>query len=62
MYYAITRFFNDGRCEGEILLESEAHGKYQGGECRETAHFDEYCDKFKTYEEAQRFVDELAYA
>lgn len=54
-YYVITRFFDNGKVEVEILTESEYKGQPA---CTETTHCDEYCDCFGSYEEAKKFADQ----
>ncbi len=62
-YYAITRFYDNGRSEGEILLEGEAGTEsLHDGKCIEGVHCDEYCDIFNTYEKAEAFIADLVNA
>ena len=54
-YYVISRFYDNGKVETEILLESEYKGQPAHAE---TAHFDEYCDEFDSLEKAEAFAEE----
>ncbi|MEL7608124.1 MAG: hypothetical protein AAGU74_01300 [Bacillota bacterium] len=66
MYYVEQKYFDNGKVEVRILLESEVVGA--GGEtaryaaakpgdafCEEHADYDLYVDCFSTYEEAEEF-------
>ena len=54
-YYVITRFFDTGKVEVKIIPAAEHQGR---AACVSTEGYDEYCDGFDSYEEAEKFADE----
>lgn len=54
MYWVRSRFYNSGKADIRIFLESECFEMDRSN--KETANFDEYWDSFKTFEEAEEFA------
>jgi hypothetical protein len=55
-YYVVSRFYDSGAVEAEMVLESEynhrKHREYTGH------NYDQYCDTFPSYEKALKFLNE----
>lgn len=56
-YYVVSRYYNSGKTEAKIHLESEItiNEEY----FKETDSYDEYIDNFSSYEEAEKHKKEV---
>ena len=55
-YYVRSRFYDNGKIETKMFLESEAFDMDRTN--KETNNYDEYWDEFPTWEQAQEFIEE----
>jgi hypothetical protein len=54
-YYVVSKFFDNGKVQAEILLESE---KTEDIKSEMKENYDQYVDTFDSYEEAEKFKKE----